>query len=146
MEDGVELVTDTDVLRVANGSPFAGAAVLSYSHVVVAGLRYGASTAHRGRNYCHAYINGRDAVRIDRICSVSHLTPGGKMLVANIAVVRPFINSEHIAEMPWAMQYVNPGVVPSSTDSKRRVTSILCSTVLQTWASKHGMPIGMQQP
>ncbi|KAI1792694.1 hypothetical protein LXA43DRAFT_1130213 [Ganoderma leucocontextum] len=105
----IDLITDTST-RDVGGSPFVGAAVPAYPYVVVAGVRYGASTAHRGRNFQYAYINGRDAVQIDHIFQISHSPAPGQMLVANIAVVRPFIPSSHEAEMPWAARATDLGI------------------------------------
>lgn len=104
-QNEVTLITDTSH-RAIEGSPFVGRSVLSYSHVVLAGLRYGTSTHHRGRNHKYAYVDGRDAVQINEILQISHTCPDGKVLIASIAIVQPFMPSDQADQMPWATRCV----------------------------------------
>ncbi|KAH9846575.1 hypothetical protein C2E23DRAFT_710235, partial [Lenzites betulinus] len=92
------------------GSAFVGRVVPAYSHVVVAGLRYGASTAHQGRKHQYAYIRGREAMQIKYILQVSYTDARGRPLLANIAIVQPFIESELEQSMPWQSRAVDLGI------------------------------------
>lgn len=96
----VALIPDTSFADV--GSPFIAVAVPFYSHIVVAGQRYGASTAPRGIKYRYAYLGGRQAVDIIHLLRVEHTTNDGLVLTAELAIVRPFEISPEAAEMPWA--------------------------------------------
>ncbi len=100
-EDDIDLIPKT-AAREVPGSAFVGRSVQSFSHVVVAGRRYGASTAHRGQTHQYAYIEGRQAVQIIRILQVLHKDRHNRPLVANVAIVQPFIHSDYAGTMPWA--------------------------------------------
>lgn len=100
-EDNVDLIPETAGPD-EPGSVFVGRSVLSFSHVVVAGRRYGASTAHRGQTHQYAYIEGRQAVQIIRILQILHKDRHDRPLVANVAIVQPFIHSDYAGTMPWA--------------------------------------------
>ncbi|KAI0351281.1 hypothetical protein OH77DRAFT_1567406 [Trametes cingulata] len=108
-QDEVALIPDTSA-RDVPGSAFVGQRVSSFSHVVVHGQRYGASTAHRGKSHQYAYVSGRQAVRINYILQVSHRAASGKELVANIAIVQPFIASDRAEMMPWASRATDLGI------------------------------------
>lgn len=97
--DSVQLIPDVSFAE--NGSPFIAVAVPFYSHIVVAGQRYGASTAPRGIKYRYAYIDGRQAVDIIHLLRVEHTTNDGLALTADLAIVRPFLASPDAAMMPW---------------------------------------------
>lgn len=98
--DSVKLIPDTSFAD--TGSPFIAVAVPFYSHVIIAGQRYGTSTAPRGIKYRYAYIDGRQAVDITHLLRVEHTTNTGLLLTAELAIVRPFQASPEAAEMPWA--------------------------------------------
>lgn len=102
-EGQFSLVTETAPLDTP-GSRFTATHVRSYAYVTVAGVRYGAAAAHRGRNYRYAYINGRDAVQIERLLRVSHISPTNQEIHAHLAVVRPFLGTDLAARMPWIHQ------------------------------------------
>ncbi|KAH9855662.1 hypothetical protein C2E23DRAFT_724308 [Lenzites betulinus] len=104
-QDELLLITDSSD-RDIEGSPFVGRSVFSYSHAVLAGMRYGTSTHHRGRNHQYAYMNGREAVQINHILQISHRCLDGKILVASLAIVQPFLPSNQADQMPWAMRCV----------------------------------------
>lgn len=100
-QDTTALIPDT-APHTQRGTVFIAVAVPSFSHVIVAGVRYGAATAHRGLSSRYAYINGRQPVDIQKILQISCTHPDGRILVAGIAIVRPFLPSEKADEMPWA--------------------------------------------
>lgn len=102
--DLATLIPDTSYNDI--GSPFIAVAVPSYSHVIVAGQRYGNSTAARGIKYRYAYIDGRQPVDIIHLFRVQHTTNDGTELEAELAIVRPFIHSIHAPDMPWATRSV----------------------------------------
>ncbi|KAH9850227.1 hypothetical protein C2E23DRAFT_861486 [Lenzites betulinus] len=107
--DKVELIPDTSG-RDVPGSAFVGRVVPSFSHAVVAGLRYGASTTHRGQCHQYAYIEGRQAVRIMHILQILHKDRRNQPLVANLAIVQPFIASDYAQSMPWATRATDLGI------------------------------------
>lgn len=104
-QDITALIPDT-APHTQDGTAFVAVAVPSFSHVIVAGVRYGASTAHRGLSCRYAYIDGRQPVDIQKILQVSCTRQDGRILVAGIAIVRPFIPSNMAEDMPWAARYV----------------------------------------
>lgn len=104
-EDRVDLIPDTSG-RDVPGSAFVGIAVPSFSHVVFTGQRYGASTSHRGRTHQYAYINSREAVKINYILRITHSDSFGRPLLANLAVVQPFLQSDLADAMPWHSRYM----------------------------------------
>ncbi len=108
-KDTLTLITDSAPVG-TEGSPFVGH-IRSYSHCTVAGIRYGASTMHRGLGYRYAYINGRQPVDIIQILCIEHEYDHGKSLIAHLALVRPFIASEYASSMPWTPRYVDHMVV-----------------------------------
>ena len=94
------LVMDTSFAE--EGSPFVALRVPFYSHIVVAGLRYGASTMPRGQGNRYAYINGRQAVQIDHIIRIDYETSTGHRMTADLAVVRRFVATSASCYVPWA--------------------------------------------
>ncbi|KAI0372088.1 hypothetical protein BV20DRAFT_1034933 [Pilatotrama ljubarskyi] len=107
-KDQVRLVPDTSFAE--DGSPFIALAVPFYSHVLVAGQRYGASTMHRGIGHRYAYVDGRQAVNILHLLHCEHWTTSGKTLCAELAVVLPLTSSNAAAEMPWASRAADLGI------------------------------------
>lgn len=103
-QDSATLIPDTSYNP--TGSPFIAVAVPFYSHVIVAGQRYGNSTSARGIKYRYAYIDGRQPVDIIHLLRVQHTTNDGTELEAELAIVRPFIHSVHAPDMPWATRSV----------------------------------------
>ncbi|KAI0740484.1 hypothetical protein C8Q76DRAFT_607829, partial [Earliella scabrosa] len=102
----LELDTSDD----ERGSPFIALSTPFYSHILVAGQRYGASTMHRGLGTRYAYINGRQAVDILHIIKVDYITNEGKNLHADLAIIRPFVPSPAASAMPWADRAVDLGL------------------------------------
>ncbi|OSD03378.1 hypothetical protein PYCCODRAFT_1365629 [Trametes coccinea BRFM310] len=107
-KERVKLVSDISFAR--DGSPFIAIAVPFYSHIVIAGQRYGASTTRRGQANRYAYIDGRQAVEITHILRVTHTTEEEETLTADLAIVRPFIPSPAAADMPWATRAADLGI------------------------------------
>ncbi|KAI0822078.1 hypothetical protein BC628DRAFT_1328267 [Trametes gibbosa] len=107
--DTTALIPDT-APHTQDGMAFIAVAVPSFSHVIVAGVRYGTSTAHRGLSCRYAYINGRQPVDIQQILQVSCTSPNGQILIGGIAIVRPFLPSEKAGGMPWAARAVDLGI------------------------------------
>lgn len=102
--DQVQLKPDTATLL--PGESFVAVAVKSHATVDVCGLRYGASTSPHGAKSCYAYMDGRQAVRIDYLLHIVHPRddPASPPLTATCAVVRPFQHDDSLPEMPWALR------------------------------------------
>lgn len=98
--DEVKLVSSSSNWR--TGEPFVATAVELFSHVIVNGTRFGACTSHRGKGTSFAYIDHREAVRIQYIIFANHerrdttLAP----LSTTFAIVERFTNDD-IPKMPW---------------------------------------------
>lgn len=75
--------------------------VTSYSHVNIKSLRYGATTAHRGKSARYAYIDHRIPVEIQYIFQVEQACGEQPPLVANIAIVRHFQRGDDLPMFPW---------------------------------------------
>ncbi|KAI9065736.1 hypothetical protein FKP32DRAFT_1610486 [Trametes sanguinea] len=108
-EGAVDLIRDT-ARHTDSGTAFVAVSVPTFSHVVVAGIRYGASTAQRGLSSRYAYVDGRQPAEIQRILQVSCTSPEGRILVANLAIIRPFLPSDKAAAMPWASRAADLGI------------------------------------
>ncbi|RDX44360.1 hypothetical protein OH76DRAFT_1458045 [Lentinus brumalis] len=108
--DTVTLIIDT-----ATGIPgesFVATAIASYSHVRVSGIKYGASTSPRGRGCSYAYMDGRQAVRIDHLFRIVHPRQDPRLpsLETTCAVVCPFVADGDLPEMPWAPRASDLGI------------------------------------
>lgn len=68
----------------------------SHSTVIVNGLKYGASLDRRGKKACYAFVDGRHAVIIDRLITVT----AGNQPPIHCAIVRPFA-AVIAPELPW---------------------------------------------
>ncbi|KAI9063735.1 hypothetical protein FKP32DRAFT_1571273 [Trametes sanguinea] len=109
-QDEVTLIADTSFSE--DGSPFIALSVPTYSHLTVGGQRYGTADSHHGQAHCYAYINGRQPVKIVHILKVEHSFEDECVpaLVANLAVVQPFISSTAGDYLPWAARAVDLGI------------------------------------
>lgn len=103
-KDSVQLIPDTSFAE--DGSPFIAMQVPFYTHVTIAGQKYGASSTHRGLRNRYAYIDGRQAVSIVHIMRCRHTTEDGRTLAADLAIVKPFLRSPEAPNLPWASRYV----------------------------------------
>ncbi|KAL7279486.1 hypothetical protein ACG7TL_007329 [Trametes sanguinea] len=109
-KDEVALIADTAFSE--HGSPFIALSVPTYTHVVISGQRYGTASSHHGKAHSYAYVNGRQAVKIIRILKVEHASEDehAPPLIANIAMVQPFIPSAQGDYLPWAARAVDLGI------------------------------------
>ena len=98
--DKLRLVLDTSFAE--DGTPLMPHNAEAYPYVMVAGVRYGASTTWQGRGTHYAYIKGRVAVDILHIMKIYVLTLDGRKCSANIAIVRRFQPTALGPQMPWA--------------------------------------------
>ena len=98
--DDVCLVPDTSLSE--DGTPLMTQNAECYAYVMVAGVRYGASTMWQGRGSRYAYINGRQAVDILHIMKIKARTIDGREMCGDIAVVRRFLPTPVARQMPWA--------------------------------------------
>ncbi|EIW82591.1 hypothetical protein CONPUDRAFT_142843 [Coniophora puteana RWD-64-598 SS2] len=94
---------------ISGGVIFSGD-VLSYSHIWVRNLRYGAAAHHRGKSGQYAYISGRQPVEIMHLLHVRQPLRFGDPLEATVAVVRRFVPADGQVEFPWAMWASDLGV------------------------------------
>lgn len=103
-----QVVLKPDTAALLPGEPFVAVAVQSLATVDVCGLRYGAATNTRGRKSCYAYMDSRQAVRIDYLFHVTHQRddPAEPPITTTCAVVRAFRQNDAIPEMPWALRWV----------------------------------------
>ncbi|KAI0691885.1 hypothetical protein C8T65DRAFT_538235, partial [Cerioporus squamosus] len=108
-QDKFPLITETAPLNLP-GARFTASDICSYAYVTIAGVRYGTASTHRGKKYMYGYINGREAVRIERLLRVSQYSPAHELMTAHVAIVRAFIPSPHAAEMPWNIHATDLGI------------------------------------
>ncbi|KAI0062605.1 hypothetical protein BV25DRAFT_1915767 [Artomyces pyxidatus] len=108
--DEVKLVVETGDWM--NGEPYVGHTVCSFSHCFVHGMRFGASTAHRGRGCSYAFIDKRVPVRIDYIFTTTHERQDNSQppLRTSFAIVCRFITSDSIPDMPWYSRAIDLGI------------------------------------
>lgn len=79
--------------------------VRNHSYVEYNGIRYGAYQHTSGKGYCYAYIDGRNAVRVERILCVE--IPGVVHMRTVCALVRPFQLPQVEPQFPWDAWYVS---------------------------------------
>lgn len=95
--------------RIGDNEPFIPFNVCAFPFVDVGGVRFGASTHHRGQNDSAAYLQeGEDtrvAVQIERIFQLTHRRNSQyeDSLVTTCAVVRKYIPCTDIV-FPWSIQ------------------------------------------
>lgn len=77
--------------------------VRNHSYVEYNGIRYGAYQHTSGRGYCYAYIDGRNAVRIERILHIEF--PVVVNMRAICALVSPFQIPQVEPHFPWDTWY-----------------------------------------
>lgn len=84
--------------------------VVSYSHIFIKGVRYGAAAHHKGKSSKYAYIHGREAVEIQRIFQVSQVRsdPTNEPLTAVCVIVRRFQRDNNIPSFPWDLRCAFP--------------------------------------
>ncbi|OSD04070.1 hypothetical protein PYCCODRAFT_1444205 [Trametes coccinea BRFM310] len=109
-KDKVTLIADTSFSK--DGSPFIALSVPTYSHLTVSGQRYGTATSHHGKAHSYTYINGRQPVKIVHIFKVEHSFEDERVpaLIANLAVVQPFLSSTAGEYLPWAARAADLGI------------------------------------
>ncbi|QRV94930.1 Transposase family Tnp2 protein [Ceratobasidium sp. AG-Ba] len=73
--------------------------VRNHSYVEYDGIRYGAWEHTSGKGYCYGYIDGRQAVRIDRILHIKF--PGVPNMSCVCALVRLFQTPPIEGSFPW---------------------------------------------
>ena len=100
--DELRLVTETSFD--AGGTPLMAHNAECYPYVMVAGIRYGASTTSQGRGTRYAYVKGRQAVDILHIMKIKVRTLEGHEKYADIAVIRRFLPTPLALQMPWSMR------------------------------------------
>jgi hypothetical protein len=79
----------------------------SYATANICGIKYGASTHHRGKKCCYAYIHGRAAAQIEYILSVSIPQENSPAIKSNIVVIRRFQPVQNKPVMPWSLWCIN---------------------------------------
>jgi hypothetical protein len=89
----------------ADRENFMGRAI-SYSHIFVERVRYGAGAEARGLGTRFAYIDGRIPVQILHLFAVTHERSDETLenLTAVIAVVQRLMKFGHTPSMPWDLQ------------------------------------------
>lgn len=94
---------------VSGSVPMGGAifngVVLSFSHILVNGRRFGAMTRPRGRSAQYGYIEDRMPVQIQYILRAIQPRSGFADCVADFAVVRRFQTDQNMLEFPWALRF-----------------------------------------
>ena len=102
----IKLAGDTE--PVAAGEPFTTHAVRSVDFATVNGIRYGVTNKHQGKGYRHAYVNGRQPVRIAHIMRVKIFRRDTRLpaLEHVCAYVEPFKAVRNCPRMPWDLRYV----------------------------------------
>lgn len=106
-KDEFRLVSDTAPSDI--GEPFSRKSVRAYCTVTFKGLTYGSEYKYGGRAHRHAYIDGRQPVRIAVILHITHTRrdPSLPKLEHTCAIVRKFVRDPDTPAMPWDLQYVD---------------------------------------
>lgn len=94
---------------VNSGETFVANSVVCVPFITVNGYRYGIAHDHRGKGYCHAYIEDRTPVRILKIWHVKIIRSNPQLapLQHTFALVKPFATDINTPEMPWQSRYVD---------------------------------------
>ncbi|KAJ7930633.1 hypothetical protein B0H13DRAFT_1595040, partial [Mycena leptocephala] len=107
--DKMILYSDVSGSVPMGGAIFNGV-VLSFSHILVNGRRFGAMTRPRGRSAQYGYIEDRMPVQIQYILRAIQPRSGFADCVADFAVVRRFQTDQNMIEFPWALRATDLGV------------------------------------
>lgn len=105
-EDTIDLISDVHEIH-EDSEVLMPVNQLSYSHILVYGLRYGAVTHHRGIKTSYAYVDGRHPVQILHFLRIKHERQAQDLppLDSTCAIVRPFVNTDPpVPEMPWSLR------------------------------------------
>lgn len=98
--DQIDLIADLDMNHRPHTTVFEGS-VKSYPHMHFKALRYGAGRTHRGKSARYAYIRARIPVEIQYIFRIEQAMAIGPPLIANLALVRPFLRGNDLPQFPW---------------------------------------------
>ena len=96
-----QIVSDSGASKI--GTMFQSRHVRSYATANIRGIKYGASTHHRGKKCCYAYIHGRAAAQIEYILSVSVPQEDSPALELNLGIIRRFREVQNAPVMPWSL-------------------------------------------
>ncbi|KAG1818111.1 uncharacterized protein BJ212DRAFT_1479939 [Suillus subaureus] len=83
---------------------------MSYSHIFVEALHYGAATQPCGQSACYGYIAGCTAVEIQWIFKIKLDYDHDRQLSKTVAVICRFITSDGVPAFPWDLHAVDLGV------------------------------------
>ena len=100
-----QIVSDSGASK--KGTMFQSRHATAYATANIRGIKYGASTNHRGKQCCYAYIYGRAAARIEYILSISIPQENTPAIELNLAIIRRFQVVQNKPVMPWSLWCVN---------------------------------------